>query len=298
MRKATLLAALGLAGVVGLSPSVAAAGPTQTLHINEIQANPETPDATGEYVELKGTAGAVVAANTYLVFVESDVGTAAGTSQGDVQQVFNLSGLTLGSNGFLVLLQGASQFSGVVKPGATVVTGAGTGFNGVAGFQSDATTGEIENESWTAFLITSTTPPTLTTDIDPPNNGTATLPAEWTVLDAVSALDPLADPGYAEAKFFDGEWVGRPTGDPSGLDKASWVGAGFANNETAYPFHISAADPAAYEGATLDHIGGPNFPAAGPPPVIPEVPMPALLPLAAAGIALGATAVSRRRRTA
>ena len=42
------------------------------------------------------------------------------------------------------------------------------------------------------------------------------------MLDAVSALDPLADPGYAEAKFFDGDWVGRPTGDPSGLDKVSW----------------------------------------------------------------------------
>ena len=64
MRKAHLLAALGLAGVVGLSPSVAAAGPIETLHINEIQANPETADATGEYVELKGTAGAVVPAST------------------------------------------------------------------------------------------------------------------------------------------------------------------------------------------------------------------------------------------
>ncbi len=68
---------------------------------------------------------------------------------GDVNNLFNLSGLTIGSNGFLVLRQGGSTYS--VDPNATTVTGSGLGWTGVAGYAADGTATDIENASASFF---------------------------------------------------------------------------------------------------------------------------------------------------
>jgi hypothetical protein len=262
------------------------------LHINEILHNPEGPDSPNEYVEFKGTPNATIPANTYLVFVEG-----SSTTNGDVQTIFNVSNLTLGSNGFLVLLQGSSAYTDV-DVAATTVQGAGTGFTGVAGFQSDGTLTDIENEAWTAFLVTATVPPSLTLDIDANDDGNAEVPASWTILDAVAVDDDTTFGNgellYSTAKFSDGEWVGRPIGDPSGLDQDAWVGSGFANGTTGPNWPLNeAVQPPSYLNDLLDHRGGPNFP--GPDPVIPEAANPILLSaIAACGMA-GLFAFRRRR---
>ncbi len=287
-----LIGAAVAGGLLGAFVAPAGAASPDALHINEIHHNPEGTDGPNEYVELRGAPNSTIPANTYLVFVEGDTGTAG---PGDVQNIFNLSGLTLGSNGFLLLRQNGSPYT--VDPAATVVSGtSGTGFIGAAGFQAD-TGGDIENESFTALLVTAPTAPALTNDIDADNNGTAdgTAYASWTILDAVASLDPLADYGYATAKFFDAEWLGRPTGDPSGLDQADWVGSAFANSTPLPPAATlnESTVPAAYSGFALDHIGGPNWPA--PDPVVPEAPLAVMLPVGAAALTAGYLLVQRRR---
>jgi hypothetical protein len=302
MRRTTLvsLAAVGTGLLLAASP--VAAGPADTLHINEIMHNPEGADSPNEYVEFRGAPNSTIPANTYLVFVESDPGSGL-TAAGDVQNIFNVSGLTIGSNGFLVLLQGGgSPYNAQVPANATKVVGSGTGWTGVAGWSADSSATDIENEAYTAFLVTTATAPTLTLDIDTNNDGTAeSLPAAWTILDAVSA-DANATIGapellYATAKFADAEWVGRPTGDPSGLDQADWVGSSFANGTTnVNPPLNELTNPSTYAGQVLNHVGSPNFPA--PPPEIPEAPMVAMLAVTGAAIIGGATLLQRRRRTA
>jgi hypothetical protein len=276
-----------------MAPPVGA-GLADSLHINEIHHNPEGTDGPNEYVELRGMPGATIPANTYLVFIEGDTGS---PNPGDVNSVFDLAGLTLGSNGFLVLLQRLSPYT--PNPAAAVVTGTGTGFGGAAGWQADSGATDIENESFTAMLVTAPTAPLPITDIDANNDGTpdGTAYQSWTILDAVASLDPLTDVGYAAAKFFDAEWLGRPTGDPSGLAQDDWVGSAFANGTPLPPAATlsESTAPASYSGFGLDHLGGPNWPA--PEPVIPEAPVAIVLPLGGAAV-LGGYVVLRQRRLA
>jgi hypothetical protein len=275
------------------APTQAGTGSTDVLHINEILHNPEGADTPNEYVELKGRPNATIPANTFLVFVEG-----SSTTNGDVQTIFNVSNLTLGSNGFLALLQGSSTYTDV-NGAATVVQGTGTGFAGVAGFQSDGTLTDIENEAWTAFLVTTSLAPSLTLDVDANNDGNAEIPASWTVLDAVAVDDDTTfgngEQLYSIAKFSDGEWVGRPTGDPSGLDQGAWVGGGFANGTTGPNWPLNeVVQPSSYLNDLLDHRGGPNFP--GPDPVIPEASSPIVLS-ALAALGMAGLVIARRRPT-
>ncbi len=75
--------------------------------INELFVNPPGNDAPNEYIEIRGNANEVLPAGTYLLGIEGDFGANAG----DVQDIFDLSGLTLGTNGFLVLLQKGNPYS-------------------------------------------------------------------------------------------------------------------------------------------------------------------------------------------
>jgi hypothetical protein len=290
---------------IGVSPAAAAQGPTTTLHINEILHNPEGGDTPNEYLEIKGTANATVPNCTYVVFIES-----SGTTQGDVQEIFTLSNLTLGSDGFLVFLQSlnpyqANTYNPATNPdvsaAATIVVGT-TNFTGIAGYSSD-NPGGIENEAYTALMIRSQNPdttcaaPSLTLDVDPTNNATFTLPATWTVLDGIAALEPgpTGVPYGATAICNDGEWVGRPTTDPSGMDQDAWVCSPFDNGDTA-PFTLGAITaPVSYAGLDLNHVGSANWPL--PPPDVPEAPWALLLP-GSALVGVGGFLLLRRRSAA
>ncbi|MBH8572965.1 DUF4347 domain-containing protein [Nostocaceae cyanobacterium CENA369] len=247
--------------------------------INEILFDPPSTDSPKEYIELRGTPGATIAAGTYLVGIEGDSGTTAGT----VKNIFDLSGKQFGSNGILVLLQKGNTYT--VNSGANVVTNTGTG----AGWGNGATsslghtgsTTEIENGSVSFLLIKTGTAPTLSTDIDSDNDGIADGSAysNWTVLDSVSVLDGTSttDRAYGSIVFRKGAsgsvptnatvvdtsfiagYVGR-TGDTTGSTASDWVAsavAGTAPNLTLGTVANTSSDNFAEQ--PLNHIGDTNF---------------------------------------
>ncbi len=265
----TVMTVVGILGAVG-SVQPAAAQP----YINEVLFNPPGTDAPNEYVELRGTASATIAAGTYLVGVEGD----SGGGPGDVQTIFNLGGLTFGSNGFLVLLQNGNTYT--TNGSATTLTSSATGWSGFAFFSADAAGTDIENASVTFLLITTGTTPTLSDDIDSDNNGTpdGAVFAGWTVLDSVSVLDNgVSDAGYGAIVFSEGggglipggsvlvntgantaNYVGR-TSDTTGSAATDWVAAGITGTAPNFSTTIGQTFPTEFENQPLDHLGSTNF---------------------------------------
>src|SRR5688572_26942499 len=80
--------------------SALAQGP---VFINEVLFNPPNADTPNEYVELRGMPSFVFPQGSYFVAVDGDF--SANTNPGLIQNVFDLSGRKLGTNGHLVLLQ-------------------------------------------------------------------------------------------------------------------------------------------------------------------------------------------------
>lgn len=253
--------------------ALVAARAEAALLINEVAFNPPGTDVPNEYVELRNTDSAplTVPAGTYLVALEGD-----GTGAGDVQNLFELGGLVVPANGYLVIAQQGHPYA--VSPAATLVVGTGPGFTGAAGFASDTGT-DIENVSVSFLLITSAVPPTLLDDADSNNDGTID-GVSWTVLDSIGVLDGGAtDISYGALTFvngsggvgaslvriaYDAGYVGR-FGDSTGGAASDWVAAELTG--TAQPFTLSTAQsamvprttPASLAGLPLDHVGSANF---------------------------------------
>ena len=200
MRLATLGTACG-----ALLALLAAPAASAQIVFNEVHFNPPAGDAPNEYLELRGPAGSAVPANTYFVGIEGD----AGSTTGAVQTIFSLGGLSFGSNGFLVLLQGGNTYS--TAAGATVVQGTGTGWTGVAGYEASSGS-DIENASVTYMLVTASTAPALEQDLDANDDGTLELPAGWTILDSVGIADNSSganpDLVYGAINFIDSRGTG------------------------------------------------------------------------------------------
>ena len=175
---------------------------TAELYLNELYFDPpgSTGDILYEYIELRGTPNMSLQ-NHYLLFLENEGqdggnGTITG-STGTLDAWFDLSGMSVGSNGFLVLRQadflGGTANPYTVDPGAAdfkqsvPFSGWGTQANpSTIGWNSDNF--RIENSGFTALLIHSgDTPASLTVgqDFDEGNDGLDPLPAGWTVLDAI-----------------------------------------------------------------------------------------------------------------
>lgn len=218
--------------------------------INEVHFNPLFGDGNqDQYVEIRGAANEVLSAGTYLVVVEGD----AGENLGAVHTVFDLSGLQLGANGFLLLAQQGSNYA--VDPGATLLKGTTSGFGGLRAATDPPATDRFSGSSTisnnidfivgsnTFFLIrTASAPDPIDdpfvagddrTDIDTsatPNgvpNGAAF--ASWAVLDAVSVLDGFgngnSDVGYANLVFAaGGQGIKRPGAQVVNTNAVSWVG--------------------------------------------------------------------------
>ena len=255
-------------GAAGITPAQASSNP----FINEILINPPGTDAPNEYIELRGGANETLPTGTYLVGIEGD----ASSNPGDVQDIFNLSGLSFGGNGYLVLRQSGSTYS--TDPAANVVTATGSGW-GSGGIHSADSGTDIENASATFLLINAASAPTLSDDIDSDNNGSAdgAVYSSWTIHDGVGSLDnsPAGDFGYASPTFFNSagggigpgaqsvsftaSYLGRATGNTTGNSPADWVASDLSTG-TAPNYTLNAATfPANYAGAALNHIGASNF---------------------------------------
>jgi hypothetical protein len=280
-------AGVGIA-IVGLTAFVAHA----QLVINEILLNPPGSDTPHEYIELRGTPNLVLPAGTHLIAVEGD----AGGNPGTIQNAFDLSGRTVGGNGFLVLLQKTSSYAPNANATVMVNTGSGAGWGSGAtssiGHRGEGGQTEIENPSVTFFLVQSASPINVGDDIDSDSNGTpdGSVFASWTVLDSVGVLDAdgAGDFGYGAINFrrntspgngatasgvivpvsFTPSYVGRAS-NTVGSAASAWVASdnlgGVAPDWTLGLTTNTA--PVGFAGAALNHLGAPNFGA----PAIPGV---------------------------
>ncbi len=264
----------------------------EPIFISELFLNPPGTDAPNEYIELRGTPNATIPAGTYFVGVEGDA-----SGLGDVQNIFNLSGLTFGSNGFLVLLQKDSLYT--PASGSAVYTNSGTGAGWGSGSSSsvghsgDAGATDIENASATYMIIRAAVAPTLTDDIDTvggtQGDGTpdGAIFASWTIQDSVGVLDNSAagDFAYGAINFINNTGGGvaisgttvpvaftagflARLGSATGSAAADWVGADIATG-TAPIFALSAnSSQPQLAGAAINNIGAAN--SFGAPTVSPQ----------------------------
>ncbi|TWT95256.1 hypothetical protein Pla108_34000 [Botrimarina colliarenosi] len=197
----------GFAAVRGLIAGfvLSAATPVVAeLYINEIfyGIGNNGFEARDEFIELRGAPGMPLD-NYFLLFIESEDNATHTGGAGKIDNIFDLTGVTMGSNGFLAIRQGGdgigsgpSQYS--VVPGATdlINTGTGPGYGSGAtstiGAEDDFNEGVIENGGFTAMLIRNlgdpvTNRPTIAFDLDVGNDGldVPTGREGWEILDAI-----------------------------------------------------------------------------------------------------------------
>lgn len=130
MKKTLLLIIILLTTSLGFS-QVFDNIPTGTgIYINKLIASPSGPDLTNEYIEIRGTANAVVPSDLYLISIEGDGNS---SSRGKVSEAILLGDgtRTFGSNGTLVVITNytdsddssftASPYLSIISSGATVI---------------------------------------------------------------------------------------------------------------------------------------------------------------------------------
>jgi hypothetical protein len=238
------------------------------LYLNEILRNPPGSDTANEYIELRGTPSGTIAAGTYIVVIEGDGGL------GLIDHIFDLSNITIGSNGFLVLLQDNNTYS---VDSASALLSADDGDPSTSlgwGTTFSSRTNDIENGSETILLISSATPPIAGGDVDSQNNGTLDgAAANWTILDGIGMLDGgTGDTAYAATNFgpttaglvgsgnaiieaaLTPQWVGR-AGDTTGTGPSDWIAA--TTTGAAPAFSLQSTFPVNISG-DLNHIGATN----------------------------------------
>ncbi len=196
----------------GMAASLANAARADA-YINEIYFDPPSGlESTGEFIELRGTPSMSLA-KYYLIFVDAEDNSFHTGNAGKIEQIFNLTSRSFGTNGFLTLRQKSNGYS--VASGTTnlVNSGSGTGFGSGSGSSIGASdrnssiggvTGTIKI-GFTAMLIRndSGTAPALNFDLDSGNNGldVATGRAGWTILDSI---------GFTrQAQAFTGRYYGK-----------------------------------------------------------------------------------------
>jgi len=271
------------------------------LLINEILFNPPQGDSTNECIELRGTPNSVLPAGTWLLNVEGDEDGNPGT----IQDLFDLSGLRVGQNGYLVLLQKNHRY--IPNPLSMVVTnsdngdGWGSGSSSSLGHRGEGGETEIENPSCSFLLVQTPQPPSIGDDLDEDDDGELDPSATsgWLILDAVGVLDSdgARDRAYGRINFrrdkppgngastpagstvipvpFTPCYLGR-NGDSNGWDRTHWVAS--ANLGGAPPRWFLGANssttkttntyPPSRSRAALNSLGGPNFGAKTPPAVL------------------------------
>ncbi len=207
---ATLLAAV----------SPALAGNPEGLYINEVFFDSPGGDRPNEYVELRGPANFSLN-NYYLIVLENETTTGAG---GDIDNIFDLSGRSIGANGFAVWAQNGSSHPtvggrtaaqpGGVQAGATYYRNSvgfafGSGGTSSIGHNNlGGNAGEIENGGFSMFLVhvpggLGDTADWLGADMDAGDNGLDSTPdfsssdpqylnpdRTWRILDSIGQAEP------------------------------------------------------------------------------------------------------------
>ena len=194
------------------------------LLLNEVLSDPSGTDAPFEYVEIKGTPGALLT-DIYFVSIEGD-----SASQGLADVVVNLSGQSMGSNGLLVIK--ADGLGHAIPAETTIVVGP-------EAFNSGG--GALENGSNSFALIRSPSGIVAASDLDPENDGILNLPSGATLIDCIGWIDGGAgDLAYGavltQAAAIPAGAATRFLHDNRALNTAAWYSGDMAapNSSTAY----------------------------------------------------------------
>ena len=260
---------------------------TGDLFISEVLYDPNTFSGFNDrYFEVRGTPDATIPADTYFLVVDTD---GIGTRAGELNARFDLGGLTLGSNGHLVIAQGGNNYT--FDPDGTSMSGT-DGFNGLPGniYDSDTIGGADRFEqtfSSNAFmLVEAPTVPAINTDFDANDDGVLDGDAaNWTIHDAFT-VNGHNQGGTADDKTYGGilfRTEGNTSTPPAGVEAVDIAFAGYiarVGDRTGYTqddFAVGevslASDGASsnissttgneiyreYAGFRLNHLGGANF---------------------------------------
>lgn len=152
------------------------------LVINEYKANIPEDEHSKQYIELRGTPGMEIA-ETYLVVVDGDE-----DSEGHVDYACNLSGVTVGDNG-LIILKNADEYNDVISSETTVINDPliRTYDPDVDGDELED--GILEHDAITYMLIRSSSEIQRGDDLDSDNDGALELPEGAEVIDSLGSLD-------------------------------------------------------------------------------------------------------------
>jgi hypothetical protein len=139
--------------------------PTGTgIYINKLIASPSGSDLTNEYIEIRGTANAVVPADLYLISIEGDGNS---SSRGKVSEAISLGDgtRTFGANGMLVVITNytdsddnsftPSPYLSIISSDATVIEIALTGTD-VTSSSSSAVDTQVPDIGYDGNLIDAT----------------------------------------------------------------------------------------------------------------------------------------------
>jgi hypothetical protein len=188
--------------------------PTGTgVYINKLIASPSGSDLTNEYIEIRGTANAIVPSDLYFISIEGDGNS---SSRGKVSEAISLGDgtRTFGANGILVIITNytdentsvltESPYKSIISSDATVIEIALTGSDVTSSSSSAVSTktpdigydGNLIDATATYMLVTSSESPSGkridgTSDSSDANgviNDTGDH-TSWTLYDSVSYMD-------------------------------------------------------------------------------------------------------------
>ena len=259
------------------------------LFISELMFNPPGTDSPNEYIEIRGAPNRILPEGTFLLTIEGD----AGSNPGVIGNVFDLSGRSIGGNGFTVLLQKDNAYRPEVAASVYVNTGMDSGWgsglsSSVSHSGRDATT-DLKNPSVTFILVQSPEPILPGEDLDANDDGLLEHPrvSNWSIEDAVGVLDPdgVGDIAYGFVNFrantfpgnaaaasgvvipvpFTPRYVAR-NGNSTNWTPSAWIASDMSGSGPDWVLgSVGKTYPEAFAGAALNHLGAPNFGA-------PEIP--------------------------
>lgn len=244
--------------------------------INELNI-PFINSSTDQYIELRGNPSSTIDSGTYLVFLR-----AFGGAGGRLGHVFDLSGYTFGSNGYMVLLQANSGYN--PDSSSSVYTASGTGWGDLDSGNDDI----INDSSWSALLITATSAPIYNTDYDSNNDGVLQgAAANWSIIDAIAFSNNTNEIGdintiYGGKTLYISSAAPGPTtyvggtvistdtggmryfgriGDSTGETIDDWVGGATQGTIPNMNFlnNTSLVTPSSYAGQPINTLGSLNF---------------------------------------
>ncbi|MBZ0299186.1 MAG: ExeM/NucH family extracellular endonuclease [Anaerolineae bacterium] len=203
-------------GVLGLLIMLVAApvlGQADPISLNEMQVS--TTGTDWEFFEIQGTPGTSLD-NTWLIGIESDTGTSAGT----IDRIIDLSGQTIPADGFFVGMNATGTTQYGITPDLTIVENA------------------FENGTASYFLVTGFSG-SQGTDLDADNAAPLDTTPWASVLDSVTIADSTGDVFYAAAVAGpDGTFlpsgVYRCPDAPSGTWQATFLNFDVANGTPGY----------------------------------------------------------------